>query len=124
MLCTRINEKPTELSIACLEKIITTTDILQSYAFSMASDCGSHYRSWKLVSWSALVATVKYKKDIHLEYGCEHHWKTKVDLGFGVMDSDLEAYTAEKPVDDLSTAVKVWNDCAAARCKANPSVPW
>lgn len=61
---------------------------------------------------------------MQVDWGCEHHFKTKIDQAFGVLDGDIAAYAVNAPVSDLKTLiVDVWEPAAKLRRTHNAAGP-
>ena len=113
-LCSRVLEKPAEYSVACLWKILSMIDLSATSTLSFWSDTGPHFRAYKVLATQGCKITEKYKVNVIVNFGAEHHMKHMCDGYFANLNHTLRQKTAEQMVATVSDLVQVYKEAYEA----------
>lgn len=109
---TKVSEKPALLSLTiirhCLSTLASSGRLTDKKTISLWSDCGTHYRSWLIVSACAYEIPKDYNCGVSLSWGCEQHFKNAVDTYFSVLSHRKTAAAKVGEIYNLQDLIKVY----------------
>ena len=79
------------------------------------SDTGLHFRCNRVLAHAAYHLPERFKTHATLKYGLECHSKNILDALFGMLEQELEEYTALKEVRSIAQLVVAHREIHAAK---------
>ena len=122
-LISRVTEHTSEYSITCIDKVMETVDLTGVSRVVAWSDCGPHFRSYRVLCHQAWRWPLKFGVDVEVNYGLECPFKNPCDTCFAGLGQRRRAAAAERMLRNVADVVSAYEHGAEERRAVDSRAP-
>lgn len=117
-LLSRVMDKSQRYAFACIRECLNRVSLDSCHTICFHSDCGPHFRGHTLFGSLTVHTLGVAKKHLRIQFGAEHHMKSRVDGLFGRMGRAVQQGRQEAMLKTIGDVVQC---CESFRLPPGPA---